>query len=174
MEKQYLSLNIESDTFKGMKLDFNELLQQLLKKLHDGKISDGCITMQLKVSLEEVWSSPLGRTIVVPMFKHKTKANYTETLENGGAVSLPNTCLVYDKDLGEYVMVYTGGQQDLFGENGEPVADSEGETLNVPAIPASTEKPLQIRDPLCNDCGNRDTAACDQCANGSMWEPVEP
>ena len=32
MEKQYLSLNIESDTFKGMKLDFNELLQQLLRE----------------------------------------------------------------------------------------------------------------------------------------------
>ena len=33
MNKQYLMLNLESDTFKGMKADFDELLQQLLEKL---------------------------------------------------------------------------------------------------------------------------------------------
>ena len=31
MNKQYLMLNLESDTFKGMKADFDELLQQLLE-----------------------------------------------------------------------------------------------------------------------------------------------
>lgn len=33
MNKQYLTLTLESDTFKGMKADFDELLQQLLEKL---------------------------------------------------------------------------------------------------------------------------------------------
>lgn len=42
MNKQYLMLNLESDTFKGMKADFDELLQQLLEKLFAGRIADGC------------------------------------------------------------------------------------------------------------------------------------
>lgn len=56
MNKQYLMLNLESDTFKGMKADFNELLQQLLEKLFAGRIADGSISMKLSVSLTETYS----------------------------------------------------------------------------------------------------------------------
>lgn len=153
MNKQYLLLNLESATFNNMKSDFNELLQELLKKLHAGKISEGSITMKLSVSLEEVMSPTVGKAVTVPMFKHKTRANYTETLENGGAVSLPNMYLEYDSELGEFVMRPAGGEQDMFAEQ-----DTGGAVL-------------QLRDPLCNDCGNRDSAYCEHCEGGESWEP---
>ena len=50
MNKQYLTLTLESDTFKGMKADFDELLQQLLEKLFAGRIAEGSISMKLSVS----------------------------------------------------------------------------------------------------------------------------
>lgn len=169
MTKQYLTLNLESDTFKGMKADFDDLLQQLLEKLFAGKIADGSITMKLSVSLSEAYSETMGKTIAVPLFKHKVTANYTEKLENAGAVSLPNTYLEYDEDLGKFVLKPCGGEQDMFAEQEE--ADAKV-TIEVNAIPADTHTPLQLRDPMCNDCANRDTAACDHCDGCDKWEPM--
>lgn len=168
MTKQYLTLTLESDTFKGMKADFDELLQQLLEKLRAGKISDGSITMKLTVSLEEVFSAEMNKTIAVPMFKHKTKANYTEQLENAGAVSLPNTYLEYDPEVGAFVLKPCGGEQDMFAEQEE----DDDAAIETRAIPADTSAPLQVRDPLCNDCANRDTSACDHCDGCDKWEPM--
>lgn len=119
MNKQYLMLNLESDTFKGMKADFDELLQQLL--------------------------------------------------ENAGAVSLPNTYLEYDEDLGEFVLKPCSGEQDMFAEQ-ETEADEA--TVDVKAIPQDCHRPLQLRDPMCNDCANRDTSACDHCDGCDKWEPT--
>ena len=169
MTKQYLNLTLESDTFKSAKLDFDELLQQLLQKLFAGKIADGSITLKLSVSLSELYSMELDKTIAVPLFKHKVTANYTEKLENAGAVSLPNTYLEYDEDLGKFVLKPCGGEQDMFAEQEE---EADGEvTVEVTAIPADTHAPLQVRDPMCNDCCNRDTAACDHCDSCDKWEP---
>ena len=126
MNKQYLMLNLESDTFKGMKADFDELLQQLLEKLFAGRIADGSISMKLSVSLTETYSETMGKDISVPLFKHKTTANYTEKLENAGAVSLPNTYLEYDEELGEFVLKPCGGEQDMFAEQ-----EAENETHSI-------------------------------------------
>lgn len=112
MNKQYLNLTLESDTFRGMKADFDELMQQLLEKLFAGRIADGAISMKLSVSLTETYSETMGKDIAVPLFKHKVTANYTEKLENAGAVSLPNTYLEYDEDLGEFVLKPCGGVQN--------------------------------------------------------------
>lgn len=152
MTKQYLLLTIESDTFKGMKADFNELLQQLLEKLFAGKIAEGSITMKLAVSLSETFSNELNKTIAVPLFKHKVTANYTEKLENAGAVSLPNTYLEYDEDLQAFVLKPCYGEQDIFADQ--------------------KFSGLQLRDPMCNDCGNRDTSACEHCESCDKWEPM--
>lgn len=114
MNKKYLELTIESDTFSGMKADFNELLQQLLEKLHQGKISEGSITVKLNVSLNKYFVPELGEDVVIPDFKHKTKATYTESLENAGSVKLPNTYLEYDPDLGEFVLKTLFGEDNLF------------------------------------------------------------
>lgn len=159
MNKQYLMLNLESDTFKGMKADFDELLQQLLEKLFAGRIAEGSISMKLSVSLTETYSETMGKDISVPLFKHKTTANYTEKLENAGAVSLPNTYLEYDEDLGEFVLKPCGGEQDMFAEQ-----DADEVTVDVKAIPQDCHRPLQLRDPMCNDCAN-----CDGC---DKWEPI--
>lgn len=168
MTKQYLTLNLKSDTFKGMKADFDDLLQQLLEKLFAGKIADGSITMKLSVSLSEAYSETMGKTIAVPLFKHKTKANYTEQLENAGAVSLPNTYLEYDEELGEFVLKPCGGEQDMFADQ-----ETKDEIIvEAKAIPTDTHAPLQVRDPMCNDCANRDTAACDHCDSCDKWEPM--
>lgn len=88
---------------------------------------------------------------------------------NAGAVSLPNTYLEYDEDLGKFVLKPCGGEQDMFAEQEE---EADGEvTVEVTAIPADTHAPLQVRDPMCNDCCNRDTAACDHCDSCDKWEP---
>ncbi|WP_337563245.1 hypothetical protein [Phascolarctobacterium succinatutens] len=169
MNKQYLMLNLESDTFKGMKADFDELLQQLLEKLFAGRIADGSISMKLSVSLTETYSETMGKDISVPLFKHKTTANYTEKLENAGAVSLPNTYLEYDEDLGKFVLKPCGGEQDMFAEQ---EAEADEATVDVKAIPQDCHRPLQVRDPMCNDCANRDTSACDHCDGCDKWEPT--
>lgn len=170
MNKQYLELTLESDTFKSMKADFNELLQQLLGKLHQGKISEGSIMVKLNVSLSSTFEPELNEDITVPLFKHKTKANYTEVLENAGAVSLPNTYLEYDEDLGAFVLKPLAGvNQDLFADTDEQEA---GAAIDVNSIPTDTSAPLQLRDPMCNDCANRDTSACDHCEGCDKWEPM--
>lgn len=115
MNKQYLMLNLESDTFKGMKADFNELLQQLLEKLFAGRIADGSISMKLSVSLTETYSETMGKDIAVPLYEA---------------------------------------------------------TVDVKAIPQDCHRPLQVRDPMCNECANRDTSACDHCDGCDKWEPT--
>lgn len=171
MNKQYLELTLESDTFKNLKADFNELLQQLLAKLHQGKISEGSIMVKLNVSLSSTFEPELNEDVTVPLFKHKTKANYTEVLENAGAVSLPNTYLEYDEDLGAFVLKPLAGcEQDMFAEQDEDVAHDD--VVEAKAIPADTSAPLQLRDPMCNDCANRDTSACDHCEGCDKWEPM--
>lgn len=170
MNKQYLTLTLESDTFKGMKSDFDDLMQQLLEKLFAGRITEGSITMKLSVSLEEVFSQEMNKDIAVPMFKHKVTANYTEKMENAGAVSLPNTYLEYDPEVGAFVLKPCGGEQDMFAEQ-EEEAGAEV-TVEVKAIPADAHAPLQVRDPMCNDCANRDTSACDHCDGCDKWEPM--
>ena len=162
MNKQYLTLTLESDTFKSAKLDFDELLQQLLQKLFAGKIADGSITLKLSVSLSESYAETIGKDVAVPLFKHKVTANYTEKLENAGAVSLPNTYLEYDEELGKFVLKPCGGEQDMF-------ADMETEAGHEVEV---THAPLQVRDPMCNDCANRDTSACDHCDACDKWEPM--
>lgn len=170
LTKQYLNLTLESDTFKSAKLDFDKLLQQLLQKLFAGKIADGSITLKLSVSLSESYAETIGKTVAVPLFKHKVTANYTEKLENAGAVSLPNTYLEYDEELGKFVLKPCGGEQDMFAEQ-ETEAGAEV-TVEVKTIPADTHAPLQVRDPMCNDCANRDTVACDHCEGCDKWEPI--
>ena len=168
MNKQYLSLTLESDTFRGMKADFDQLMQQLLEKLFGGRIAEGSISMKLSVSLSETYSETMGKDIAVPLFKHKVSANYTEKLENAGAVSLPNTYLEYDPDIGAFVLKPCGGEQDMFAEQ-----EAEDEvTVDVKAIPQDCRRPLQVRDPMCNDCANRDTSACDHCDGCDKWEPT--
>ena len=168
MNKQYLNLTLESDTFRGMKADFDELMQQQLEKLFAGRIADGSISMKLSVSLTETYSETMGKDISVPLFKHKTTANYTEKLENAGAVSLPNTYLEYDEDLGKFVLKPCGGEQDMFAEQ-ESEAEADEVTVDVKAIPQDCHRPLQVRDPMCNDCANRDTSACDHCDGCDKW-----
>lgn len=171
MNKQYLELTLESDTFKGLKADFNKLLQQLLEKLHQRKIAEGSIMMKLNVSLSETFEPELNENIIVPLFKHKTKANYNEVLENAGAVSLPNTYLEYDEDLGVFVLKPLAGcEQDIFADQDDGHADEAA--IEAHAIPADTSAPLQLRDPMCNDCANRDTSACDHCEDCDKWEPT--
>ena len=170
MNKQYLELTLESDTFKNLKADFNELLQQLLEKLHQGKIAEGSIMVKLNVSLSEAFSPELGEDITVPLFKHKTKANYTEVLENAGAVSLPNTYLEYDPDLGAFVLKPLVGEKNLFEDAADGTANAAA--IDVKAIPADTSGPLQLRDPMCNDCPCWDPSACDHCEGCDKWEPI--
>ena len=148
MTKQYLTLNLESDTFKAMKADFDELLQQLLEKLFAGRIADGSISMKLSVSLTETYSETMGKDIAVPLFKHKTTANYTEKLENAGAVSLPNTYLEYDEDFGEFVLKPCGGEQDMFAEQ---EAEADEVTVDVKAIPQDCHRCLLYTSPSPRD-----------------------
>lgn len=158
MNKKYLELTLESDTFKNLRADFNELLQQLLEKLHQGKIAEGSIMVKLNVSLSETFSQELNENITVPLFKHKTKANYTETLENAGAVSLPNTYLEYDEDLGVFVLKPLYAEHNLFDDDYKPSNQS-------------SSAPQQLREPMCNDCASRDTTACEHCEDCDKWEP---
>lgn len=125
--------------------------------------------MKLSVSLTETYSETMGKDISVPLFKHKTTANYTEKLENAGAVSLPNTYLEYDEDLGEFVLKPCSGEQDMFAEQ---EAEADEVTVDVKAIPQDCHSPLQLRNPMCNDCANRDTSACDHCDGCDKWEPT--
>lgn len=168
MNKQYLSLTLESDTFRGMKASFNEIMQQLLEKLFAGRIAEGSISMKMSVSLDEAYSETLGRGVTVPLFKHKVSANYTEKIEDAGAVSLPNTYLEYDPEIGAFVLKPCGGEQDMFAEQ---EAEDEA-TVDVKATPQDCHRPLQVRDPMCNDCANRDTSACDHCDGCDKWEPT--
>lgn len=170
MNKQYLSLTLESDTFRGMKASFNEIMQQLLEKLFAGRIAEGSISIKMSISLDEAYSETLGKGIAVPLFKHKVSANYTEKLENAGAVSLPNTYLEYDPDIGAFVLKPCGGEQDMFAE--QEAEDEDEVTVDVKAIPQDCHRPLQVRDPMCNDCANRDTSACDHCDGCDKWEPT--
>ena len=61
------------------------------------------------------------------------------------------------------------GEQDMFAEQ---EAEADEATVDVKAIPQDCHRPLQLRDPMCNDCANRDTSACDHCDGCDKWEPT--
>ena len=59
----------------------------------------------------------------------------------------------------------------MFAEQ-ESEAEADEVTVDVKAIPQDCHRHLQVRDPMCNDCANRDTSACDHCDGCDKWEPT--
>lgn len=162
----YLALNINSDTFSGLKQDFDDLLQDLLERMQRNEIEDATLNIKVSISLTE--SVVQGRKVVVPMFTHKVAASYKETQERAGAVNLPNMALVYDPDLCEYVMRPVEDMQgDLFADDDtEPVADTaDTGTVTLPAALVYSCK--SCGNVNCPSYGSDDMCECD------AWQPKE-
>lgn len=85
MNKQYLMLNLESDTFKGMKADFNELLQQLLEKL--------------KAEFPSDWDQRIQRLSEYMASSGKSYKNHLATIRNWARRDKPAAKAVGGEDM---------------------------------------------------------------------------
>lgn len=162
----YLALNINSDTFNGLKQDFNELLQDLLERMQRNEIEDAALNIKVSISLTE--SFVQDNKVIVPMFTHKVAASYKETQERAGAVNLPNMALVYDPNLCEYVMRPVKDiQGDLF-------ADGDAEATAETADAGTVTLPMALVY-NCKSCGNIDCPSygSDDMCECDAWQPKE-
>lgn len=116
-------LSLNGDTFNALKSDYDSMLRQTLTKMEDLKVEDATITIKVAVSLEKDQARDFQangydamRDIVKPTFKHEISSVMQVKDKKSG--SLGGTMeLVWDKDLGQYVMrPIDNGQVSIFDE----------------------------------------------------------
>ena len=122
MENNDLVLDINGDTFKAMKDDFNEMLKQVLYNMQDRSLLECDMGIKLNVKFEKQAPKKEGEEphYVAPQFKHEIQAVFKQTAKKGGSLAPVKTELVYDDELDAYVLrPIDDGQQDLFKQDAE-------------------------------------------------------
>jgi len=109
-----LKLTMEAELFSGLRAAFNSTLQELLEKVTSRNIDEGEVNLKLSISLQE--QNVLGKTVMIPTFKHVVTGNYKEKIEVKGGFGVPQTYLAKNKD-GAYELKSL--EDNLF--EGEPV-----------------------------------------------------
>lgn len=148
-----LALTIESDTFNGLKTDFDHVLRKTLKNMEQKDSEQAELTLKLKISLEKdsvpdfSKSDDTMRNIVCPTFAHKISSvmqiKCVKNGEFGGDYEL-----VWDEEAGDYVMrPIDDGQGSLFDEKEdtiEPLYLGEGKEEQPPAEPLCLGEGVQM------------------------------
>lgn len=107
-------LTIDGGAFQGLKADFDEMLQGVLRTMlqKDGEVAD--IRIALKIQLKkQVEENDRGRACesIFPTFEHKITAQMTYKAEKGGNIGGPMYKLDYDPSRNAYVIRDAGGEQ---------------------------------------------------------------
>ncbi|MDO4920948.1 MAG: hypothetical protein Q4E64_03855 [Phascolarctobacterium sp.] len=170
----YMNLTIESDVFKNLKDDFNNMLQALLCAMDEKHVGEGDIGVKIKIELSGGVDEN-GDKCLVPLITYDVARSYKESTKKSSAISLPNMVLDIDSD-GNYVMrqkeeaqgnLFDDGnpeekQQEMLALNAGQAADEE--TIDVAALPAggSVEQTCKnCADTDCESYGSDEKGGCD-------------
>lgn len=170
MDGDVLVLDINTDTFKNLKNDFNEKLKALLDKMVSRNLEEGdiAIAVHLKFTGEEP-----GR-LKYPSFQHEVKFNFKETEKKTGTLAPANTEVVYDSKFDAYVFRrIDDGQQDIFAEvvDVEVVEDAASVQDDVLALPEAEMRPDEV--PALPECIS-DTDASTPCQTCCHYKGGDP
>ena len=114
-----LVLDINTDTFKALKDDFNEMLMQVLYNLQDRELVECDMGVKLNIKFDRIAPPAEGAVAhyVAPQFKHEIQATFKQTAKKGGSLAPAKMELVFDEELNKYVLrTIDDGQQDLFNQ----------------------------------------------------------
>lgn len=169
----YMNLTLESDVFKNLKNDFNNMLQALLCAMDEKHVNEGDIGVKLKIELSSGVDEN-GDKCLVPLITYDVARSYKESTKKSSAISLPNMVLGLDSD-GNYVMRQKeSAQGELFGEEGEEPQpemralnagqDGGAELIDVAVLPAGGSAGHTCKncgDTGCESYGSDEKGGCD-------------
>ena len=157
MDSTY-TLSLNGETFNNLKMDFEQMLQNLLTEMKKRGSQDGSLTIKLNGTLtpgqaRDLQSTTDGamRDITKPMFVHKMSTVMQLKDERSGQQG-GNFELVWDEETGEWVMrEIDNGQTSIFDhENGVYEAEyteADQEVIEAPpALPEPVENGLPMPD----------------------------
>lgn len=156
MDSTY-TLSLNGETFNNLKMDFEQMLQNLLTEMKKRGSQDGSLTIKLNVTLtpgqaRDYDSAADGamRDITKPLFAHKMSTvmqlKNERSGQNGG-----NFELVWDEASGEWVMKEIDNGQTSIFDHEDGVYDAEYSEVNqeptrVPGLPEPVENGLPAPD----------------------------
>lgn len=130
----YEEMSITSPAFNTVREAFDVALQRLLKKMEKSKMDEGQIALNITVTNEDVFTdgdAELGDTDgpeKKPVLKYKiTTTVPIKDTDDGKADT--GMALVWDKDLGRYVLVYMQTNQTSMYDN-PPEGGPQQTTMN--------------------------------------------
>ena len=144
--RNYEEITLDSDTFQGIRENFDLLFQRLFKKMEQVNSDEGSITLKIDVTMQEDFvpdENGVNRAIHKPVIKHKisTAVPVKDSFDGKKETGMD---LVYDEDLKRYVLRYVnvGGQRSIFdpdfmlpdNADGEPEDAQEADSgmIDVP------------------------------------------
>ena len=143
-QQNVLALNINSEAFNAMKEDFNKILKRTLSNM-EMKDSDAAeMTVKLKITLTkdeapdfDIVAYQATREVIKPSFTHKVSSVMQIKDEESGFLK-GDYELVWDKELGDYVMKPIENSQRSFFD--DKTRDSDVEYVEAEVIePAALE-----------------------------------
>lgn len=126
--KNAMLLSLNSDTFAGMKEDFDSILAKTIGNMESKGADEAVITVKLGISLTKEQSrfpEDEEKEITKPTFKHDISSVMQVKDKKSGSLS-GDYELVWDEDEQKYVMrKIKDGQLTIFGDDDEDTADVE-------------------------------------------------
>lgn len=129
--QNYEEMSITSPAFNTVREAFDIALQRLLKKMEKSKMDEGQIALNVTVTNEDVFAdgdAELGDTDgpeKKPVLKYKITTTVPIKDTDDGKTDT-GMALVWDKDLGRYVLIYMATNQTSMYDN--PPADGPKQT----------------------------------------------
>lgn len=106
------ALTLESEAFNSLKMDFNMMLRKILTTMTQKESESGEISLKLKITLTENFAPDVqnseyhaDREIFNPKFEHTVMSSIQIKEKATGYVGGEDYELVWDKHIGEYVML---------------------------------------------------------------------
>lgn len=133
--QNYEEMSITSPAFNTVREAFDIALQRLLKKMEKSKMDEGQIALNVTVTNEDVFTdgdAELGDTggpEKKPILKYKITTTVPIKDTDDGKTDT-GMALVWDKDLGRYVLVYMATNQTSMYDN-QPAGGPKQTTMDA-------------------------------------------
>lgn len=80
MKRRKLDFDINSDAFEDLRLDFNQILRDLIKNMMENNDAKGTISCKVDITIADVFDKDLGEAYKEPQIKVKTESNISRKI----------------------------------------------------------------------------------------------
>lgn len=80
-------LDLNTDTFKRFKDDFNKILSSTLREMEQRKVNEADISVKMSIKLTDLYFANIDKDCTVPDFTHKITAKMQVKEEIGGRLN---------------------------------------------------------------------------------------